>query len=128
LLTFPYFFIFFQFGGKLVSFGNETAQGCQTGKSHEVYVSQVVTESELIVRSDELETVLKDGRYADFCQARISSSTAPHERSVWNFLRASFESDPRAEFHSLLGLKPDEMNSKVKEKLSPLTLWRPIVL
>jgi protein transport protein SEC31 len=108
-------FFFFppQFGGKLLSFGYEASQICQTGMSHTVYVSQVVTEPELMVRSNQLETVLQYGQYSDFCQAKIASSTASHERAVWNFLRASFETNSRAEFLSLLGFKPDEINSKV---------------
>jgi protein transport protein SEC31 len=107
------FFFFFQFGGKLVSFGNEKAQAGQTGTLHTVYVSQVVTEPELIARSNQLETVLQYGQYTDYCQAKIASSTTPHERTVWNFLRASFETNSRAELLSLLGFKPDEINSKV---------------
>lgn len=110
-----YFFVCFcfQFGGKLVSFGNETPQGGQTGVLHAVYVSQVVTEPELMARSNQLEAVLQYGQYVDFCQAKIASSTTPHERAVWNFLRASFETNSRAEVLSLLGFKPDEINSKV---------------
>ncbi|XP_023705951.1 protein transport protein Sec31A isoform X4 [Cryptotermes secundus] len=103
----------FGFGGKLVSFGNERVQAGQTGMLHTVYVSQVVTESELIARSNQLETVLQYGQYTDFCQAKIASSTTPHERAVWNFLRANFETNSRAELLSLLGFKPDEINSKL---------------
>jgi protein transport protein SEC31 len=102
-----------------LSFSYEAAQGCQTGMPLTVYVSHVVTEPELIVRSNQLQSVLQYGQYADFCQAKIASSTAPHEHAVWNFLRASFDTNSRATFLSLLGFKPDEINSKVKVKLSP---------
>jgi protein transport protein SEC31 len=106
-------FTLFQFGGKLVSFGNEAAQVGQPGVIRTVYVTQVVSEPGLIARSNQLETTLQYGQYADFCQTKIAASTVPHERSLWNFLRASFETNTRAEFLSLLGFKPDEINSKV---------------
>jgi protein transport protein SEC31 len=96
-----------------VSFGNDAVQVGQSGVMHAVYVSQVVTEPGLIARSNQLETTLQYGQYADFCQAKIASSTVPHERSLWNFLRASFQTNTRAELLTLLGFKPDEINSKV---------------
>jgi protein transport protein SEC31 len=108
----PCFFCF-QFGGKLVSFGNEALQAGQTGVMYMVFVSQVVTEHELIADSNQLETALQHGQYSEFCEAKISSSTTPHERSVWNFLRASFQTNTRAELLSLLGFKSDEINNKV---------------
>ncbi|XP_021915542.1 protein transport protein Sec31A isoform X3 [Zootermopsis nevadensis] len=103
----------FGFGGKLVSFTNEAIRAGQTGVMHAVYVSQVVTEPGLIARSNQFESALQYGKYADFCQVKILSSTVPHERSLWNFLRASFETNTRAELLSLLGFKPDEINSKL---------------
>ncbi|XP_069705559.1 protein transport protein Sec31A isoform X3 [Periplaneta americana] len=102
----------FGFGGKIVTFGIETQQG-QTAVPRAVYVSQVVTEPELIARSNQLEATLQYGQYADFCQSKIATCATPHERSVWNFLRASFDANPRAELLSLLGFKPDEINSKL---------------
>jgi hypothetical protein len=96
-----------------VLFGNEAVQVGQTGVSHTVYVSQVVTEPGLIARSNQLEIALQHGQYADFCQSKIASSSTPHECFVWNFIRASFETNMRAELLSLLGFKPDEINSKV---------------
>lgn len=96
-----------------MSFGNDAVQVGQSGVMHAVYVSQVVTEPGLIARSNQLETTLQYGQYADFCQAKIASSTVPHERSLWNFLRASFQTNTRAELLTLLGFKPDEINSKV---------------
>ncbi|PSN56122.1 Protein transport protein Sec31A [Blattella germanica] len=103
-----------KFGGKLVSFGNEQAQPGQNGLiPRTVYVSQLVTEPELISRSNQLETTLQYGQYVDFCQAKVATSSTPHERSVWNFLRASFDPNPRAEILDLLGFKTDEINMKL---------------
>jgi protein transport protein SEC31 len=96
-----------------VSFGNEVLQSGQTGVLHTVFVSQVVTEHELIAHSNQLETALQYGQYSEFCEAKIASSTTPHERSVWNFLRANFQTNKRAELLSLLGFKQDEINNKV---------------
>ena len=80
-----------------------------------VYVSQVVTEPELISNSNSLETTLQYGQYVDFCQAKVATSLSPHERSVWDFVRASFDPNPRSEILSLLGFKPDEINLKVRK-------------
>lgn len=96
-----------------MSFGHEALQAGQTGVMYTVFVSQVVTEHELIGHSHQLETALQYGQYSEFCEAKISSSTTPHERSVWNFLHASFQTNTRAEILSLLGFKSDELNNKV---------------
>lgn len=96
-----------------MSFGNEALQAGQTSVMYTVFVSQVVTEHELIAHSNQLETALQYGQYSEFCEAKISSSTTLHERSVWNFLRASFHTNTRAELLSLLGFKSDEINNKV---------------
>jgi protein transport protein SEC31 len=96
-----------------VTFGNEALQAGQTGVTHMVFVSQIVTERELIAHSNQLETALQYGQYSEFCEAKIASSTTPHERSVWNFLHANFQTNTRAELLSLLGFKSDEINNKV---------------
>lgn len=103
----------FGFGGKLVSFCNEALHAGQTSVMYTVFVSQVVTEHELIAHSNQLETALQYGQYSEFCEAKISSSTTPHERSVWNFVHASFKTNTRADLLSLLGFKSDEINNKL---------------
>lgn len=63
-----------QFGGKLITFGHDKAavsaaqQNAQQGQPpasvpREVYVSQVVTEEELIKKSTELEQALEYGNF-----------------------------------------------------------------
>ncbi|KAJ9593994.1 hypothetical protein L9F63_014589, partial [Diploptera punctata] len=104
----------FGFNGKLVTFGHDAAQPGQNGViPRVVHVSQLVTEPDLISNSNNLETTLQYGQYIDFCNAKIAASTSPHERSVWNFVRANFDSNPRSEILSLLGFKPDEINLKL---------------
>lgn len=110
-------YAFFQFGGKLISFGNEIQQQqqLQQGVTQQrlIYISQVVTEPELISRSTELETALQYGQYLEFCRNKIANSTTPHERAVWSFLRANFEPNPRIELLELLGFKQDDLSQKV---------------
>lgn len=79
-----------------------------------VRVSQVVTERELVARSDELETALQSGQYADFCQSKMAASRTQHDRFVWSCLKANFMPDTRVELLSLLGYREDDLNNKVR--------------
>lgn len=84
-------YICVQFGGKLVSFGNDKQPAGQqhTRPVRSVYVSQVVTETELVSRSMQLEQTLADGYYTQFCDEKIASSSELTESTVWSFLKAS---------------------------------------
>ena len=82
-----------QFGGKLLSFGNNKlpAGQQQTRPSRPVFVSQVVTETELVSRSVQLENTLANGYYTQFCDEKIANSQDLTESTVWSFLKV--ESD-----------------------------------
>lgn len=111
----------FGFGGKLITFANEALpvqqqqQQQPVQQSRVVYLCRVVTEPELVARSSQLEAALQYGQFVDFCRTKVASSSTAHERAVWSFLRASFESNPRAEFLDLLGFRPDELNLKLSK-------------
>lgn len=85
-----------QFGGKLISFRNE-------GNAHTINISQVTTEPELVERSTQLEEVLANGNFIEYCRKRADEMSDQHNRYVWYFLKANFESDPHAEMLNLLG-------------------------
>nr|XP_032825144.1 protein transport protein Sec31A-like isoform X2 [Petromyzon marinus] len=114
----------FAFGGKLVTFGSEKAApaGSVAGP-RQVFVSQVVTETALLRRSDELQGALRSGRCLDYCVARAAAAHNDFERSVWNFLKVNFEQEPRTHCLKLLGYSADELDAKIsailREETSP---------
>lgn len=95
----------FGFGGKLVSFGLETA-GSTPNATPQVHISQVITEEELTLRSKELETALYTGNLAEFCVKKVESSSEHQE--AWNFLAANFSPAPRQQFLQLLDYEPQQ--------------------
>ena len=74
-----------QFGGKLVSFANSRGSGVPKT----VTISSVVTETDFLRKSCDLERSLAQGKYAAFCEEKVTESTAASERNMWNFLKVS---------------------------------------
>ncbi|XP_071808414.1 protein transport protein Sec31A-like isoform X2 [Asterias amurensis] len=98
----------FGFGGKLVSFEVSKQQ-----PASRVYISQVVTETELVNRSNALEESLTNGKFVDFCNTKVAMAKDSMESQIWKFMKASFEKEPRPHFVSLLGFDSDELARKV---------------
>lgn len=71
--------------------------------AHTVTINQVITEPELVERSTKLEEVLANGNFADYCRHRADEMADQHNRYVWYFLKANFESNPHSEMLNLLG-------------------------
>lgn len=90
----------FAFGGKLVTFGVEP-QGAAPTASPQVHVSQVVTEEQLTVRSQQLESALHEGNFSEFCAQKMAANAESQE--AWTFLGANFRQSPRQELLKLLG-------------------------
>lgn len=67
-------------------------------------ISQVTTEPELVERSKKLEEVLSNGNFIDYCRQRADEMNDQHNRYVWHFLKANFETDPHTEMLNLLGM------------------------
>uniref|UniRef100_A0A8D3BVM0 Protein transport protein Sec31A n=1 Tax=Scophthalmus maximus TaxID=52904 RepID=A0A8D3BVM0_SCOMX len=107
----------FAFGGKLVSLENAkpNPQQPQQPASHVVHVSQVVTETAFLKRSDQLQATLSTGGFVDFCQEKLHAAENEFEKTIWSFLKANFESDIRSKFLELLGYNKEEL--AVKEKV-----------
>nr|CAD7198533.1 unnamed protein product [Timema douglasi] len=103
----------FGFGGKLVMFDSEPSQTQQ----RLVYVSQVVTETDLISRSAQLEQALQYSQFSDYCQSKASEARTTHEQSLWTFLSAHFEPNPRAEILALLGFNNQDVLDKLNKFL-----------
>uniref|UniRef100_A0AAQ5Z9E6 Protein transport protein Sec31A n=1 Tax=Amphiprion ocellaris TaxID=80972 RepID=A0AAQ5Z9E6_AMPOC len=104
----------FAFGGKLVSLENTkpNPQQPQQPTSHVVHISQVVTETAFLKRSDQLQAALSSGSFVDFCQEKIDVAENEFEKTVWSFLKANFESDIRSKYLELLGYNKEELALK----------------
>uniref|UniRef100_A0A663LVE6 Protein transport protein Sec31A n=1 Tax=Athene cunicularia TaxID=194338 RepID=A0A663LVE6_ATHCN len=79
----------FAFGGKLISFGLAKAPGQQMQQTypHQVFISQVTTETEFLLRSRELQMALQSGNLLDYCQGKIQTAKLPFDENLWNFLK-----------------------------------------
>ncbi|XP_023152716.2 protein transport protein Sec31A isoform X5 [Amphiprion ocellaris] len=109
----------FAFGGKLVSLENTkpNPQQPQQPTSHVVHISQVVTETAFLKRSDQLQAALSSGSFVDFCQEKIDVAENEFEKTVWSFLKANFESDIRSKYLELLGYNKEELALKISAAL-----------
>ncbi|KAK7501450.1 hypothetical protein BaRGS_00007254, partial [Batillaria attramentaria] len=106
----------FAFGGKLVTFEcPPPGSPQQPAQPRVVRISQVVTETELVSRSDQLQQALAGGQFAEFCALKAANSTDAMQENIWNFLRVNFETDPRTRFLQLLGYDQNELAKKVAE-------------
>ncbi|XP_057675041.1 protein transport protein Sec31A [Corythoichthys intestinalis] len=108
----------FAFGGKLVCLENGPANGQQPGGPRLVHVSQVVTETTFLTRSEQLQATLSAGTFQEFCQEKIQASQDQFEKTVWSFLKANFESDIRSQFLELLGYNKEELSAKISATLA----------
>uniref|UniRef100_A0A8C0FTQ7 SEC31 homolog B, COPII coat complex component n=1 Tax=Bubo bubo TaxID=30461 RepID=A0A8C0FTQ7_BUBBB len=82
----------FAFGGKLISFGLTKAPGQQVQQTypHQVFISQVTTETEFLLRSRELQMALQSGSLLDYCQGKIQTAKLPFDENLWNFLKVGW--------------------------------------
>lgn len=96
----------FGFGGKLVTFN---------GTSRAITVNQVVTDHELVERSNRLEQVLAEGNFGEYCRQKADQTQDQHSRFLWYFLKANFEENPQAEMLNLLGYHTEDIANKFKK-------------
>ncbi|XP_066852731.1 protein transport protein Sec31A isoform X15 [Anser cygnoides] len=112
----------FSFGGKLVTFENAKPQQQpgidQQQQRHYVYVSQVVTEKEFLVRSNQLQEAVQSEGFISYCQKKIDMAQADFEKNVWAFLKVNFEEDSRAKYLELLGYRKDDLRNKITSALN----------
>lgn len=85
--------------------------------AHTVSINQVITEPEIVERSTKLEEVLSNGDYAEYCRQRADEMPDQHNRFVWYFLKANFESNPHTEMLNLLGKRSPDIEL-VREKIT----------
>uniref|UniRef100_A0A8C0V7M5 Protein transport protein Sec31A n=1 Tax=Cyanistes caeruleus TaxID=156563 RepID=A0A8C0V7M5_CYACU len=107
----------FAFGGKLITFGLTKAPGQQMQQiyPHQVFISQVTTETEFLLRSKELQMALQSGNLLDYCQGKIQTAKLPFEENLWNFLKVNLEQESRTKLLKLLGYSKEELQRKVRD-------------
>ncbi|XP_026707070.1 protein transport protein Sec31B isoform X2 [Athene cunicularia] len=110
----------FAFGGKLISFGLAKAPGQQMQQTypHQVFISQVTTETEFLLRSRELQMALQSGNLLDYCQGKIQTAKLPFDENLWNFLKVNLEQESRTKLLKLLGYSKEDLQKKITSCLS----------
>uniref|UniRef100_A0A8C3I773 SEC31 homolog B, COPII coat complex component n=1 Tax=Chrysemys picta bellii TaxID=8478 RepID=A0A8C3I773_CHRPI len=105
----------FAFGGKLITFGltKAPAQQMQQIPPRQVFISQVVTETEFLARSRELQMALQSGNLLDYCQSKIRAAQLQFEENLWNFLKVNMEPESRTKLLKLLGYSKEELQKKI---------------
>lgn len=83
-----------------------------------VIISQVVTQPELIQRSNELEEVLKTEQYSDYCKGKVDNTTDIHRKKIWNCVGAYFSENVAKNILNLLGYNIETMNNKLNQLVS----------
>ncbi|XP_018616760.2 protein transport protein Sec31B isoform X1 [Scleropages formosus] len=109
----------FAFGGRLLTFENPKPQQQPGPQPHtrQVFVSQVITETEFLQRSCELQTALQSGTFSGYCQTKIHKAACESEQDIWRFLKVNFEEDARLKFLRLLGFSKEELQKKIATSL-----------
>ncbi|TSS11531.1 Protein transport protein Sec31A [Bagarius yarrelli] len=109
----------FAFGGKLVSLENikPTPQQPQQPMAYLVHISQVVTDTEFLNRSNQLQATVSAGSFVGFCQGKIEAAQNEFEKTIWAFLKVHFEDDARGKYLELLGYKKEELALKFASAL-----------
>ncbi|XP_042620519.1 protein transport protein Sec31A-like isoform X2 [Cyprinus carpio] len=109
----------FAFGGKLVTLDNikPAAQQPQQTAAHVVHISQVVTETDFLDRSNRLQATLTAGNFLEYCQNKTEAAQSEFEKTVWSFLKVNFEEDARGKYLELLGYKKEELALKITSAL-----------
>lgn len=69
-----------------------------------VDISQMVTEPELLARSQDLERCVQNNTFLEYCLERADKCDDQNDRYLWHFLKARFLPDTREELLDLLGI------------------------
>ena len=54
-----------------------------------VVISQVITEPELLSRSQHLEEALSSGQYVQYCEQQVQNCCTEQDQQIWNFLKVN---------------------------------------
>ncbi|XP_029659389.1 protein transport protein Sec31A isoform X1 [Formica exsecta] len=107
----------FGFGGKLVIFENQPVDlASRKGDSNrKVIIAQIITQPNLIQRSNKLKATLETEQYSDFCKEKMEKSPDEHTKKIWCCVRAYFDDNVTKSILELLGYNIDIMNNKLNQ-------------
>lgn len=93
--------------GKLVTF-NQT--------SRQVTINRVTTDTTTADRAIELENVLKNGNYSEFCDFKINSAKSENEKATWEIMNILFEQNKSSKLLQFLGFDKQQISKDIDEK------------
>lgn len=70
-----------------MTFGLDKPNNPQQPAPRTVSISQVITETDLVVRSGQLEQALGSGHFSEFCAMKAANSSDSMQENMWNFMR-----------------------------------------
>ncbi|EZA50823.1 Protein transport protein Sec31A [Ooceraea biroi] len=109
----------FGFGGKLVIFENQPVDPNISNRtatsSRKVVISQVITQPNLIQRSNKLKATLETEQYSEFCKEKMDRSSDEHTKKIWSCVRAYFAEDVTKSILELLGYNIEAMNNRLNQ-------------
>ncbi len=76
-----------QFSGKLITFENIKPANPQQPVQRQVHISQVITETDLVARSNQLENALNNGQFSEFCSMKVANCKSDVEENIWSFMK-----------------------------------------
>ncbi|KAI9498424.1 hypothetical protein BDB00DRAFT_448070 [Zychaea mexicana] len=118
----------FSFSGKLVAFNDKAGQAAAKVAAslppgsapavqnipRNVTIATVVTEPEIVKRSDELETAVNQNQLEKLSEDRHSQAAIADESQSWKVLRALFADDARQQLIRQLGFQNEEIIAAVE--------------
>ena len=69
-----------------MSFENSKGQSPHQPAQRQINMSQVVTETDLLSGSLQLEQALSNGQHLEFCAMKATNCTDRMQENIWNFL------------------------------------------
>jgi len=100
----------------LVIFKNQSADPNLINRT--VIISQVITQPNLIQRSNKLKATLETEQYSEFCKEKMEKSPDEHTKKIWCCVRAYFDNNVTKSILELLGYNIDTMNNKLNQFVS----------
>lgn len=86
--------------------------------NRKVIISQIITQPNLIQRSNKLKATLETEQYSDFCKEKMEKSPDEHTKKIWCCVHAYFDDNVTKNILELLGYNIDTMNNKLNQFVS----------
>ncbi|KAI9476117.1 MAG: hypothetical protein EXX96DRAFT_575849 [Benjaminiella poitrasii] len=119
----------FSFGGKLVSFNNKAGQAAKQvatslppGQaaapqvvSRIVQLNTIVTDKEIVQRSEELETALEQQNVDQLVEERIQQAKEKDDKESWEVIKTLLAENAREQLMNYLGFQKEEIIAAVEK-------------